>query len=109
MNESIPPIDAETDNSDPNSLLTVYHLPFTPDLHETFLSLCDMLIAAYRQVYNYNNLRDATAETWEAIQAVDELVKRDFIDTTVRDMDMLSKSLVYEETKRLDGLLINSK
>lgn len=103
--------------------LMICHLPFTPDMYETFMTLCEALIEAYRRINtflqipntatkitsNNNNLVVASHESYNILLKVDDHVKRYIIGPTVRGIDMLSKSAIYDETKRLDGILIHSK
>lgn len=103
--------------------LIICHLPFTPDMYETFMTLCEVLIEAYRRINtflqipntatqitsNNNNLVVASHESYNILLKVDDHVKRYIIGPTVRGIDMLSKSVIYDETKRLDGILIHSK
>lgn len=89
------------------SLLTVMHLPFVPDVHETFVSLCDIWIAAYRHVLTFSS--GGTAADLEALLSLDEWLKTELVSPVIQKVDMLSKTLVYEESNKLDGLLIHSK
>lgn len=123
--------------------LAIYHMPFSPDMYETFQTLCEVLIEAYKRIgaflsvtgnsstgeeNNYNmhtsdmtlhtsfasfsglsNKLSAGSDSYELLLKVDEHVKKFIISPTVRGIDMMSKSLIYEETKRLDNILIHTK
>lgn len=93
------------------TILTICHLPFIPDLHETFLSLCDMLIEAYKHINSFTATTSLSIlhETYDILLTIDDIIKKDFISPTIQGLDMLSKSLIYEETTKLDGLLIHTK
>jgi hypothetical protein len=91
--------------------LKVYHLPFIPDVYETFVSLCETLIEAFKYV---NTLVESAPpaiyhESYETLCKVDEKIRKNVIMPTVKDIDSLSRSLIYEETTKLDGLLIQAK
>lgn len=75
------------------------------------MSLCDMLIEAYKHIYTFSDQSSSayTYEAYELLVVIDDLIKKDFISPTIQGIDMLSKSLIYEETTKLDGLLIHSK
>lgn len=118
--------------------LIIHHLPFTPDMYETFQSTCDVLIDAYRRIEHLillsvnpsailttatsSNTRDQqpgpgqaqtalpepqtiTHESFALLVKLDELVKNQVITPTIKGIDTMSKTVVYEETKRLDNIL----
>lgn len=90
------------------SLLAVMHLPFVPDVHETFVSLCDIWIAAYRHMLEFSQGTQTSADL-EALLSLDDWIKTELISPVIQKVDMLSKTLVYEESNKLDSLLIHAK
>lgn len=94
--------------------LTLYQLPFVPDVYETFLSLCEILIECYKQIHTLiqqegHTSMQAQQESYELLVKIDDKIKKQFISPTVKDIDSLSRSLLYEETTKLDSLLIQAK
>ena len=94
--------------------LTLYQLPFVPDVYETFLSLCEILIQCYKQIHTLiqqegHTSMQAQQESYELLVKIDDKIKKQFISPTVKDIDSLSRSLLYEETTKLDSLLIQAK
>lgn len=90
------------------SLLAVMNLPFVPDVHETFVSLCDIWIAAYRHMLEFSQGTQTSADL-EALLSLDDWVKTELISPVIQKVDMLSKTLVYEESNKLDSFLIHAK
>ncbi|CAN6638304.1 hypothetical protein TRVA0_017S00254 [Trichomonascus vanleenenianus] len=91
------------------SYLAVYHLPFIPDVYETFLSLCEALIDAYKHIRDFIRAGPVHHDSYELLLKVDDKLRKYVISPTVKDIDALSRSLIYEETTKLDGLLIQAK
>ncbi|ODQ66224.1 hypothetical protein NADFUDRAFT_50145 [Nadsonia fulvescens var. elongata DSM 6958] len=100
--------------------LKICQLPFFPDLHETFINLCDILIDLFRQVQltlirliNDNddfssplqkkeNNRKEMSDTFEVLIKIDEKIRKSIIAVTVRDIESLSRTILGKETARLD-------
>lgn len=127
------------------SHLTIYHMPFSPDMYETFQTLCEVLIEAYRKIYSFLSLppplsliseetysnyfstnpnevphnfsstnsflktNGASHDSYDLLLKIDEHIKKFIISPSVRGIDMMSKSLIYEETKKLENILIHTK
>lgn len=87
--------------------LNIFHLPFTPDIYQTFLSLCDSLIYTYRHIEDYlDNYQNLTPENYDLLCKVDHRINKYFINPTVKEIDSLSRSLIYEETSKLGARLV---
>jgi hypothetical protein len=87
--------------------LNIFPLPFTPDIYQTFLSLCDSLIHTYRHIERcLDNHLNLTHENYELLCKVDDKINKNFINPTVKEIDSLSRSLIYEETSKLGARLV---
>lgn len=87
--------------------LKVFPLPFPPDICQTFLSLCDSLIQTYRHIErSLDNHVNLTIENYELLCKVDDKVNKHFVNPTVKEIDSLSRSLIYEETSKLGARLV---
>lgn len=90
--------------------LNVFHLPFIPDVYETFVSLCESLIEAYTQIKQIAKTQSViTHDCYELILKIDDKIRKFIISPTIKDIDTLSRSLIYEETTKLDSLLVQAK
>lgn len=91
--------------------LKIYHLPFLPDVYETFVSLCETLIIAFKYIGTLLEAAPSATiqESYDLLCKVDDKLRKYVITPTVKDIDTLSRSLIYEETTKLDGLLIQAK
>uniref|UniRef100_A0A060T977 ARAD1C41712p n=1 Tax=Blastobotrys adeninivorans TaxID=409370 RepID=A0A060T977_BLAAD len=89
--------------------LKVFHLPFVPDVYETFLSLCETLTSVYRKLWHLVGSGPVSPEHHEIICKIDDKIRRHLINPTIKDVDALSRNVIYEETTRLDSLLIQAK
>lgn len=81
-------------------------MPFSPDYYETFLTICEVLLKAYNHILQINN--DTDNINLLAMTRIDEIIRTDIISPVIQHIDILSKSIVYEETTKLDSHLIHS-
>lgn len=73
-----------------------------------------MLVDSYKYIYTFTTPSNdsppiITNETYDLLLTIDAILKADFVTPTIQGIDMLSKTLIYEETTKLDGLLIHTK
>ncbi|AOW06194.1 hypothetical protein B0I72DRAFT_135015 [Yarrowia lipolytica] len=84
--------------------LTIYRLPFVPDMYETFGSVCAILVDAYSKILE---LPGKAPDSYEMLLRLDERVKRGVLDAFVKDVDAMSKNVVRDEAMKIESLLVN--
>lgn len=84
--------------------LTIYRLPFVPDMYETFGSVCAILVDAYSKILE---LPGKGPESYDLLVKLDERIKRGVLDAFVKDVDMMSKNVVRDEALKIESLLTN--
>lgn len=92
--------------------LVVYHLPFMPDVYQTFVSLCESLLNCYRLILHYleeeDNNQGLKSEVFEILLKFDNRVNKNIVAPTIKDIDSLGKGLAYEDTSKLNRMLIRA-
>jgi hypothetical protein len=91
--------------------LAVYHVPFVPDLQQTFLCLCEAVIGAYKHI------QESLVDDWQSVGQdvhdllikVDDRIYKNIVAPSLREVDSQFRNLTYYDnpsaTSKLSSLL----
>ncbi|ANB11294.1 hypothetical protein AWJ20_4098 [Sugiyamaella lignohabitans] len=90
------------------SYLSVCHLPFVPDLAQTFLCLCETLIEAYKHIDTLvPNWQAVPQDVQELVSKLDDKVYKNVVAPSLKDIETPFRNVSYTESpsSKLSSLL----